>query len=284
MIQETTKWQLWLILAVMGPTLHGCRSVRAMFPMATMPTPQSVDGQSDPVTQDRLSANLTSQSGAPPMWMADGSPQSQSSSVVAADGGSQASDTADNLAELNTVAASTAEKSVDNTVFALDAFPEVENPAAADSSNLQSFDGSARTPAMSSMPAPLAGQISAAEKPVPRLVVSGIRPGQGEVRIAVFTSAQGFPQPSGASQVFTLQSATASLDLPLQQEPPFAVAVYQDINGDGQLSKNRFGIPVEPFAFSNNAMGHRGPPDFDEAKVPVPQPASTPLIIPISLP
>jgi uncharacterized protein (DUF2141 family) len=137
---------------------------------------------------------------------------------------------------------------------------------------------------MPALPATQASPLSAVDSPAPRLVISGIRPGQGDVRIALFTTPQGFPQPSGASQVFALKSATDRLDIPVQIETSFAVAVYQDINGDGELSKNRWGVPMEPFAFSNNAMGNRGPPEFDAAKIQFSHSASTPLVIPIRLP
>ncbi len=32
----------------------------------------------------------------------------------------------------------------------------------------------------------------------------------------------------------------------------YAIALYQDVNSNGQLDKNALGIPQEPYAFSNN--------------------------------
>ena len=32
----------------------------------------------------------------------------------------------------------------------------------------------------------------------------------------------------------------------------YAVAIYHDENGNGQLDKRLFGIPKEPYGFSNN--------------------------------
>lgn len=44
----------------------------------------------------------------------------------------------------------------------------------------------------------------------------------------------------------------------------YAVAVFQDTDGDGQLTLGANGIPSEPWALSNGA-GTQGPPAFDDA-------------------
>jgi len=49
----------------------------------------------------------------------------------------------------------------------------------------------------------------------------------------------------------------------------YALTVFQDLNGNGQLDRNLFGMPTEPFGFSNDAMGRMGPPDFDQAAIVV---------------
>ncbi len=35
----------------------------------------------------------------------------------------------------------------------------------------------------------------------------------------------------------------------------YAIKSFHDIDGDGKLGSNMFGIPTEPYAFSNNAAG-----------------------------
>ena len=40
---------------------------------------------------------------------------------------------------------------------------------------------------------------------------------------------------------------------------------YVDLNGDGKMNTNPFGMPTEPFAFSNNAVGNMGPAGWDRA-------------------
>ena len=121
-----------------------------------------------------------------------------------------------------------------------------------------------------------------------RLVISGVRPSRGNVKVAIYTVASSFPNPAGASQTFELASTNPTLETSLPSIRQFAVAVYQDINSDGELNRNRFGIPTEPFAFSNNAMGKRGPPSFEQAVVVQPTEAelgvNEPLVVSVQLP
>jgi uncharacterized protein (DUF2141 family) len=97
--------------------------------------------------------------------------------------------------------------------------------------------------------------------------VIGLKAKSSSVYVAVFESEAGFPR-SELSSKTTIVSATEdqvrfSLELPRNQ--PVAIAVFQDIDGNGRLSKNQFGIPTEPYGFSNNARGLLGPPSFSQA-------------------
>ena len=49
----------------------------------------------------------------------------------------------------------------------------------------------------------------------------------------------------------------------------YAVKAFHDVNGDGQMNANPFGIPIEPYAFSNNAVGNMGPARWAAARFPV---------------
>ncbi len=46
----------------------------------------------------------------------------------------------------------------------------------------------------------------------------------------------------------------------------YALSIYWDKNDNGKLDSNMVGIPVEPYAFSNNAAGAFGPPAWNDAK------------------
>jgi uncharacterized protein (DUF2141 family) len=45
----------------------------------------------------------------------------------------------------------------------------------------------------------------------------------------------------------------------------YAIKAFHDIDGDGKMSSNPFGMPTEPFAFSNDAKGAMGPAKWADA-------------------
>jgi uncharacterized protein (DUF2141 family) len=45
----------------------------------------------------------------------------------------------------------------------------------------------------------------------------------------------------------------------------YALAVFQDLNQNDSLDSRRFGIPIEPFGFSNNVLARFRPPSFKKA-------------------
>ena len=52
------------------------------------------------------------------------------------------------------------------------------------------------------------------------------------------------------------------------QVPPgaYAVAVFQDENGNGRLDRNPLGLPTEPYAFSND-VGRTSAPSYNSARI-----------------
>jgi uncharacterized protein (DUF2141 family) len=45
----------------------------------------------------------------------------------------------------------------------------------------------------------------------------------------------------------------------------YAIKLFHDVNGNGKMDTNPFGMPIEPFAFSNSAKGHMGPATWGAA-------------------
>lgn len=54
----------------------------------------------------------------------------------------------------------------------------------------------------------------------------------------------------------------------------YAVAAYHDVNGNGRLDRQTFGLPAEPYGFSND-VGRIAPPSFERALVDVADPSTT---------
>ena len=53
------------------------------------------------------------------------------------------------------------------------------------------------------------------------------------------------------------------MELPLGE---YAISVYQDLDKNGKLDTNMFGVPTEPIGFSNNAAVRFGPPKYESAR------------------
>ncbi len=54
----------------------------------------------------------------------------------------------------------------------------------------------------------------------------------------------------------------------------YAIKAFHDVDGDGKMKTNPFGMPLEPFAFSNNARPVGGPARWEAASFDVPAGAS----------
>ena len=93
---------------------------------------------------------------------------------------------------------------------------------------------------------------------------------QGQIMIAVFDSPQGWAsgKPVRFANVSAAQDPASAKILAL---PPgsYAVRAFQDVDGDGKMATNPFGMPTEPYAFSNNAKGNMGPAPWDQARFAV---------------
>jgi uncharacterized protein (DUF2141 family) len=97
--------------------------------------------------------------------------------------------------------------------------------------------------------------------------ISGVEEAAGRLQVAVCSKS--FDKagcPYGASEA----AVVPGLDVHFGDLPPgsYAVAVYQDQDGSGELNRNMLGLPTEPYGFSND-IGRLGPPQFADALVDV---------------
>jgi len=90
----------------------------------------------------------------------------------------------------------------------------------------------------------------------------------GKVLLAVYNQEQGFLDggqllgrrlqvEAGDDVLFELD------DLPYGE---YALALYHDLNGNERFDTNILGIPVEPYAFSNNVRAKWSKPRYEEAR------------------
>jgi len=139
----------------------------------------------------------------------------------------------------------------------------------------------------SGMPEPIASSAvpQKPEPPTDQMVtvrVSGLGSQSAAVMVAVFLDAAGFPDVSSADSTTetTGNGDVAEIEVKLPLSGMAAVAVFQDLDGNGVLTKNVVGLPMEPYGFSRNARGTFGPPKFEAAAVDLSAVAET-LQIPL---
>ena len=95
--------------------------------------------------------------------------------------------------------------------------------------------------------------------------LSGLQP-QGQVMVQLFNNEAGYSggQAVGATMA-RVNGATAQVRFAGLAPGQYAVRLFHDVNGDGEMNTNPFGIPTEPYAFSNNAQGQFGPASWADA-------------------
>lgn len=102
--------------------------------------------------------------------------------------------------------------------------------------------------------------------------VSGARSDAGQVLVAVYRGADGFPGAQGKAWTTAVARVRGGRTQVEVAVPPgeYAVAVVHDENGNGAFDTNWLGIPKEGFGVSNEATRRFGPPRYREAKFTVP--------------
>ena len=106
------------------------------------------------------------------------------------------------------------------------------------------------------------------------LTITNIQAHKGTLMIAVFDEAgyDADKQVAASMVPVSADAATTTFDLPAGQ---YGIKLFHDVDGDGKMGTNPFGMPIEPFAFSNSAPAQFGPAKWDAAKFDVPAAGAT---------
>lgn len=99
----------------------------------------------------------------------------------------------------------------------------------------------------------------------------GIETPAGQIMLSVFDNAAAHDQNGAPVRVAAVpvEGTTAVARFEGLKPGDHAVKSFHDIDGDGKMGSNPFGMPFEPFAFSNNAKAQGGPPPWEAARFPV---------------
>ncbi|MEE9273501.1 MAG: DUF2141 domain-containing protein [Robiginitomaculum sp.] len=91
------------------------------------------------------------------------------------------------------------------------------------------------------------------------------------IHYGIFNRSAGFtdPRKTLAEEAIKVKGNSAVAVFKGLEPGEYAVATYNDKNGNGKLDKSWIGRPKEPYGFSNNAKGSFGPPSFAKAMIKV---------------
>lgn len=98
------------------------------------------------------------------------------------------------------------------------------------------------------------------------LTFTDIKTPSGALFIALFDSEQAYKSGKPTQVTMAPVSGPQSVAVFEGLKPgTYAVRLFHDLDGDGKMGTNGFGIPTEPFAFSNGAQAMMGPPSWGDA-------------------
>ncbi|WP_309645725.1 DUF2141 domain-containing protein [Phenylobacterium sp.] len=111
-----------------------------------------------------------------------------------------------------------------------------------------------------------AGPLPAAAQTALTVAFEGIKDQKGAIMVAVYDSEAAYDGGKPASAT-AIPATAARVETKIAGLAPgrYAIKAFHDLNGDGKMGTNPFGMPIEPFAFSNNAVGTMGPAKWSAA-------------------
>ena len=101
-----------------------------------------------------------------------------------------------------------------------------------------------------------------------RVIISNLKSPDAPVELSIYGLDNKFPAKDGQKKKLRLKprNGKAMAEISDLAYGDFAVALYQDVDSDGEINKNSFGIPTEPYAFSNNFRPIVKAPSFEDCK------------------
>jgi uncharacterized protein (DUF2141 family) len=98
--------------------------------------------------------------------------------------------------------------------------------------------------------------------------VTAVTGGKGSVKVAV-CDREHFLKQCAYTASSPARDGENVILVPNVPKGTWAVLVYQDENGNGELDRNLLGIPKENYGFSRDAASKFGPPGFEDAAIEV---------------
>ncbi|PPK84734.1 uncharacterized protein (DUF2141 family) [Neolewinella xylanilytica] len=89
----------------------------------------------------------------------------------------------------------------------------------------------------------------------------------GAIYLAAYDTPEAFDEKEEVSRIIrpaTAASQRAELSLEVPAAGEYVIAAFQDLNGNGKLDTNLFGVPTEPYGFAKTPPTKWRAPSFEE--------------------
>ncbi|MEX2451596.1 MAG: DUF2141 domain-containing protein [Rhodospirillales bacterium] len=105
-----------------------------------------------------------------------------------------------------------------------------------------------------------------------RVTITGVRSDGGTVRMNLYDHSDAFPKSKTAVMGGKAPAKKGTVEIRFTGLKPgrYAAALYHDENDNGKFDQGIFGIPLEGYAFSNNAKAFLSAPSFEDAAFDLP--------------
>lgn len=108
-----------------------------------------------------------------------------------------------------------------------------------------------------------------------RLSFEDVKTVKGTVLVAVYDSEATYDAGKPvASEMIPVTGAIATTTIKGLKPGRYAFKAFHDLDGDFKMATNPFGMPTEPYAFSNGAKPDGGPPPWSKAAFDVAEPGA----------
>jgi len=101
-----------------------------------------------------------------------------------------------------------------------------------------------------------------------KVEVQNVRTGQGPLMVAAYTDAATFRKTAASQMQITVTGETMTVQVCGLTGDAVALTLYQDLNSNGKMDANPFGMPTEPWGASGRPSPMMGP-TWDTAQVPL---------------
>ncbi len=112
------------------------------------------------------------------------------------------------------------------------------------------------------------------------IIVNGAKTDSGNIMVAVSESEKNFMTPGVAYKAASLNINEGMAEWTIDSLPFgfYAIKVFHDVNDNDKLDTKMFGVPSEPYGFSNNPKTKMGPASWKDAMFEIREPEKKVII------